>query len=599
MSDTIEISIAERAVLEAVRAKEAAAIAAVRAKEAAAAEKAKKAADEKTERAEENDSISRWNNFVKAEKVLNETDMKFYRDGQPKYFRKLTTSATSKKTGVSSTATEIKFYSPGVLGECWIHLKDQRSRDMFRTMVEGGEITVQNPETGEWVTKNYPPRVYDKLTNTLSEVDDKTYNLLELNDRVMPNYGADDKPECPLILKALLCALSGNEITWNEETQEWDISKKENLYWLEKWVYGTIYADIGNSMASFPVIFGPGKVGKNALFDIVMKQCLGKDACFSGTWDVIHGNFDGYKLGKVMMFIDEVPERSSWDELKNMTGSSDAFVKQKYGAEFSIENTIRYAVGTNEEVYPMPVENGPQMMRVSPIKTTRMSTFAENTVKMMDKQYGEGYCRQLLKDSDDTQDIVKMSDFEVGDKLLRVMLNKDWASREAAQQVINYLDYTYKSSTGLYSLSPLRGADWEEIIRDKMPSVQQVVDYIVNQEVETIATNEMYEIYKVIQSERSDSVKKMSSFSQAVVPLMKEAGFTQHQRAVLSNGVRTTIYTTGYDDSFTDYVMDIDKYIIEIQMGSNALGPKQRRLKYDNVINIGDILQQRMTHFKR
>lgn len=554
---------------------------------------------EKEAENEENSAIFRWNSFVKAEAVLKDTDMKFFRDSMPKYFRKLTTVSWHKRTKIEYVNTEVKFYPPSSLGENWIQLKDQKARDMFRTMVEGGDITVQNPETGEWLTNTYPSRVYDKITNTLKDVDDKTYNMLELNDRVLPNYQEGETPTCPILHKALIYALAGNVIIWDSETSAWLGTKEENVKWLEKWIYGTIYADIGNNMASFPVIFGPGKVGKSALFDIVFKQCLGKDACFSGTWDVIHGNFDGYKLGKVVMFIDEVPERGSWDVLKNMTGSTDSFVKQKYGAEFVIDNTVRYAVGTNEEVYPMPVENGPQMMRVSPIKTHRMSTFAENTVTMLDQQYGEEYCRKCLKESDETLRVDTMSNFVVGDLLLRNLFSKDWASKEASQQLVNYLDFTYKSETGNYSLEPLRGRDWEEIIRDKIPAAQQVVDYIVQENIETITTGELYEIYKVIQSERSDSLKKMTSFSQTIADIMMTSGYVQHSKATILNGARTTIYTTTKSDSFADYIMDIDRFIIEIQMGSNQFGPKQRKLKYGNIIEIPPALLQRMNQFKR
>ena len=546
------------------------------AKEAADLEKS----EEQKKREEESSSIERWNSFVKAEQVLKETDMKFYRDSQPKYFRKLQTKSWKKKIRpkIEYLNTEVKFYPPSSLQENWIQLKSQNARDMFRIMVEGGEIAIKNPETGEYIKQNYPSRVYDKITNTLKEVDDKTYNMLDLNDKLEPNYGIDEIPECPLIHKALFYAVSGNVIEYVDG--EWVGQKPENLQWLEKWIYGTIHADIGNNMSSFPVIYGPGKVGRNALFDVVLKQCLGKDACFSGTWDIIHGNFDGYKLGKVVMFIDEVPEKGSWDVLKNMTGSTDSFVKQKYGAEFVIDNTVRYAIGTNEEVYPLPVENGPQMMRVSPIKTNRLSTFAENTVKMLDQVHGEGYCRQLLKDSDDTLDVDVMDNFTVGDALLRNVLQNDWASTEANQKLLNYLDYTYSSESGNYSLPPLRGQDWDDIVRDRLPAVQKVVDYVIEQDINTITTMELYEIYKVIQQDRSDAIKKLAGFGQSISELLIQKGYKKHDQAYLANGTRATIYDNTIKDNFRDYDINIDQYIVEVQMGSNPLGPKQRKLRY-------------------
>jgi hypothetical protein len=547
--------------------------------------------EEQKKREEESTGIERWNSFVKAEQVLKETDMRFYRDSQPKYFRKLQTKSWHKKTKVEFLNTEVRFYPPTSLQENWIQLKSQNSRDMFRIMVEGGEITIKNPETGEYIKQNYPSKVYDKITNTLKDVDEKTYNMLDLTDKLEPNYGPDEIPECPLIHKALFYAVSGNVIEYIDN--QWVGQKMENVQWLEKWIYGTIHADIGNNMVSFPVIYGPGKVGRNALFDVVLKQCLGKDACFSGTWDIIHGNFDGYKLGKVVMFIDEVPEKGSWDILKNMTGSTDSFVKQKYGAEFVIDNTVRYAIGTNEEVYPLPVENGPQMMRVSPIKTNRLSTFAENTIKMLDQLNYIGYCRQLLKDSDDTLDVDNMDDFVVGDTLLRNVLQNEWASREANQKLLNYLDYTYKSESGNYSLAPLRGRDWDDIARDRLPAVQKVVDYIIEQDINTITTMELYEIYKVIQQDRSDAIKKMAGFGQSISELLAQKGYKKHDQAYLANGTRATIYDSTIKESFRDYDINIDKYIVEIQMGSNPLGPKQRKLKYKDTENT-DIIKDKL-----
>lgn len=534
--------------------------------------------DEQKKREEESISIERWNAFVKAEQVLKETDMRFYRDSQPKYFRKLKTKSWQKKTNVEYVNTEVRFYPPSSLQENWIQLKNQNARDMFRIMVEGGDIQVKNPETNEVIRQHYDSRVYDKITNTLKIVDDKTYNMLDLSDKLEPNYNSDEVPECPLIHKALLYSVSGCELKL--ENNQWTGTKLENLHWLEKWIYGTIYADIGNNMASFPVIFGPGKVGKSALMDVVLKQCLGKDACFSGTWDIIHGNFDGYKLGKVVIFIDEVPEKGSWDILKNMTGSTDAFVKQKYGAEFVIDNTVRYAIGTNEEVYPLPVENGPQMMRVSPMKTTRLSTFAENTIKLLDHVNGTGYCRQLLKDSDETLDVDKMDDFTVGDTLLRSVLYNEWASREANQKFLNYLDYTYKSDTGNYSLPPLRGYDWDMIIRDKVPAVKQVVDYVLDQDIETISISELYEIYKVIQSDRSDMSKKLSGFGQSIKDMMIQSGYNYHPEAYICDGTRTTIYHMGLQDRFKEYKPNIDRFIVEVNLSDNVAGPKQRKLRY-------------------
>jgi len=553
------------------------------------ADKEKEQAEEKARQQEakkdESQTIDRWTAFVKAEKVLLETDMKFFRDSQPRYFRKLTTTSVDKKTKVEYTHTEVKFYAPHTLKDNWIDLKTDGARDIFRVMVEGGELIVKNPETNEFIEKYYEPKIYDKITNSLKDLDDKTYNMLDLSTKINP---IDDKnAECPILLKALFYAISGNKIEW--DGTKWVGDKDENTEWLEKWFYGTIHADIGNNMASFPVIFGPGKVGKNALFDIVAKQCLTKEACFSGTWDLFHGNFDGYKLGKVMMFIDEVPEKGSWDVLKNMTGSTDSFVKQKYGPEFSIENTVRYVVGANTEVYPLPVEDGPQMMRVSPMKTNKYSTFATNSVKMMDQEFGENFCRNTLKDSDDTLDVDSMDDFTVGDLLLRGVFNSLWADKEAGQKLLNYLHKTYKSETGNYSLAPLRGKDWDDIMVNKLPTVSQLVDYVCSEEIETISTLELYELYKIIQGNKNHSVQQMNGFSQRLSVKMTDAGYVQVPMKTVKGGQRVTLYTTDTKrKSFNDYVVDSDRFIEEVQVSSFDGGVRIKQLKHTKNVSDDD-----------
>jgi hypothetical protein len=569
-------------------------------------EKKEKEAEEKKQQKEnesdENFQVRRWNAFVRAEKILKDTDMKFFRDSVPRYFRSLTTKLIDKKNGVESFTTEIKFYPPSSLRENWIELDDELARKMFRIMVEGGEtISVKNPETEQWEQHTYPARVYEKITNTLKLTDEKTYNLLRLDDKLNPNYKEDDIIKISPYMRALMSAVSGNNIEWNTAMSDWVGDKEENRVWLEKWCYGAVHADIGNSMASLPVIYGPGKNGKNALFDVVFKQLLGKECCFCSTWDVLHSNFDGFKLNKVVMFIDEVPAREDWSTFKNMTGSPDSFVKQKYGPEFNIENTIRYAVGCNNETYPLPVEDGPQMMRVSPIKTQRTSTFAENTVKILDQENYPGYCRQLLADSDNTIVVDDLTDFSVGDALLRGILFREWASRESAQQFLNYLDYTYRSTTGNYSLAPLRGRDWAEVIDEKESIINKVAQYVVSEAIETISTRELYEIYRMLQEDRSDVKMKFAGFAGRIKPIMMETGkYYFYQNPTIKDGTRVGIYCSILGKTeFRDYEIDSRKFIQEVDLYKDS-GSWQKRisvLKYkekkalDNQLRIQQLNQ--------
>jgi hypothetical protein len=552
----------------------------------------------KQEETEEEKIINEWNAFVIAKNLVETTDMNFFRDGQAKYFNKLMTTTVNPKSGVVEYETDIKYYPPHSLKDNWLEFKNERVLIWFRKIIDGGKITVKNPETDELITFDFESRLYEKLTNTVRQVDSKVYNLLDLSDKLVPNYNKDEKQECPPILKALLYSCSGNEITWNEETNQWDCDKQENLDWYEKWVYGTVHADIGNPMASMPVTFGSGKVGQNALADIVFPSIMGRQTCMSTIWDVIHGNFDGFKLGKVFIFIDEVPERDDWNRLKNMTGSPQAFVRQKYGAEFTIDNCIRYALSSNSETYPGPVENGRQMERYSPIKKNPKSTFAENTVKILDKIHGENYCRNLLKEYNDSLDVDTMSDFAVGDSLLRTALADQWQSREAGQQLLNYLDQTYASSKGSYSNPPLRGRDWSEIIQSKGNINDKVTHYCVDQDIDTITINELYEIYKVLQSERNDSPKKINGFAATIKPLMEEVGYKAFGQASIAGGTRTTVYSKTSDD-FAEYQENVDRFIVTANLSDDTFHKATvRRLRWEKKSSINDELKAKLAKFK-
>lgn len=570
----VELSPAEKAA--ALAKAQAEALAKAVKEEAKAKSDAKKAKlkiaekEEKEEESQEEKDIRQWNSFVTASELLKETNMNFFRDGQAKYFHKLTTTTVNPKTKVAEYETDIKYFPPSTLRDNWLEFRDETTLFWFKKLIVGGDFKIKNPSTGEYEEFKFPSRLYEKLTNTVRTVDSNVFNLLDLGGRILPNYDNSEKQECPPILKALMYSCSGNEITWNETTQSWGIDKAENLHWYEKWVYGTVYADIGNSMASMPITWGPGKVGQNATYDIVFPSILGRQCCMSTLWDVIHGNFDGFKLGKVFMFIDEVPERDDWNKLKNMTGSPQSFVRQKYGAEFSVDNCIRYALSSNSETYPGPVENGRQMERYSPIKKNPKSTFAENTIKVMDQINGEGWCRNQLKEYNDSLDVDSMSDFAVGDTLLRTAFADQWQSREAGQKFLNYLDQTYSSSSGSYSNPPLRGQDWEEIVQTKGSINDKIAHYLKDQQVDIITINELYEIYKVLQQERNDSAKKLNGFAATIKGVLVENGYQCYPNTSIGGGNRTTVYSRHIND-FTDYEEDVDRFINTVNMSDDTI----------------------------
>jgi hypothetical protein len=550
-----------------------------------------------------------WEAFKKADELYQSHEWYFFSDNQPRYFHQLTTEEYDPKTDVASSRTELKTYSPTAMLQSFLELRTSGAMDKFRQMLHGVAFTVidmdEYKKTGveKPLPVQCPNRVRKRLTNTLRIVDDNTYNMLQLKDKLVPEITA--QYELNPIHLALFAACSGSVLEWDGENNHWTVGKPENLEWLMKWYYGRIHADIGNFAASMPVLYGKGKVGRNALFDVVMKQALGKDACFTGTWNDLHGSFDGFKIGKVFIFIDEIPESSKWDEIKHMTGNPEKLVKQKYGPEFVVESTISYAMGSNQMVYPLPVEDGHQMMRVSPILINPDSTFAENTLKVLDRKYGEGHCRRLLQESNPLLNVTVMTDFEIGDALLRKQLNSQWASREEVQGLLNYLHQSF--GQGQYILPPLRTKDWEMLVQDRMDPVKQVIRYLDEENVMDISFEELYAIYEVIVSERHDRARHKQGFAQHIKPQLESAGWQTYSKVYVRvdgqvQTVRTTMYSRNGRHNWQNYVIKRSNYVQEIKVGQDdydtekRLVYKQTDSSLNNEINCAyGIMQRQIT----
>ena len=560
------------------------------AKKAAREEKARRAAEaravkelEKQEKAaqrearaaekEELSTSQKYKIFMDTLEIYNSTGMSFIIDGQPKYFYKLTTTKQNAKTKKEESCTELKYIGHGSLYPNWTQLEHPYARTLFRKMINGGDISITNPDDAT-ETYHFENRVYSKLVNTVDIVDANTYNTLDLSRIMQPQYDSAVPQLCPPILRALLYALSGNTIVWDDETRNWVGDKPENLEFLEKWSYGALHASVGNNMLSMPIIFGSGKVGKNAYFEIVFGNILGGDLRFSGVWDVIDSSFNAFKLGKVFIFIDEIPERGEWNKVKNATGSLKEYIKQKYGAELEVDNCIVYAMGSNQVLFPLPFEDGPQMMRVSPIKAVKTSTFAENTVKILDRERGEGYCLKLLEDAGiDTSD---MDVFAIGDAVLRGPLAEEWQSRDCSQQFLNYLDQKYKRER--YHLAPLRGQDWDEITEYKKDAVRATAEFIIGHDPEVISTHEIYEVYRIIQSERNSQMsKQLASVTESVRVYMEAAGYIYCKNATITDNAQTNIFRRAglAKGNISTYEEDFARYISEEMVN----GRPMRRLK--------------------
>ena len=115
--------------------------------------------------------------FMGALSVYNETQMNFFIDKNPQYFRKLTTTKINEKTGKTETTTELVYNTHASLYPCWTELEHPYARKVFREMIDGKDVSVQNPETEEWETYQFNRRVYEKLVNTVDRVDRKSTRL--------------------------------------------------------------------------------------------------------------------------------------------------------------------------------------------------------------------------------------------------------------------------------------------------------------------------------------------------------------------------------------------------------------------------------------
>ena len=501
-----------------------------------------------------------YHSFMNAKTIYENYGLSLHRHQSPRYFYKLQTNKIDKR-GNNIRVQDISYFSHQGLYPNFVELESDASKKYLRKMLEGGTMSVQTPQ-GEIVEYNFERRIYDKLTNTQHQVDEKTFNLVDLSGRLLPREH-DEIIEYPAIYKALLFAITGNVIHFDKQINQWVGDKPDTLVWFKKWLYGAVCANIGDNSMSMPVIFGSGKVGKNALFDIIFRQILGTWACFSSTWDVVDGNFNSFKLGKVFMFIDEIPPREEWSKVKNMTGSPVSFIKEKYGPEFEVDNCIVNALGSNSTTYPLPWEDGEQMMRVSPIKTNIKSTFAENTVKILNQEneglFDEPFVDALIRSSGN--DPTTMSDFKKGDFVLRNLMSSDWQGKEGCQMLLDCLHQEFKGTT--FQLSPLRSTDWEEIKATKINGVEIVIEMMAAHRPDVIIASELYEIYSTALSDTLKA-KNRQNFLAEIKDRMIEMGYDYKRSPHLADGIRDNTFIKNDRSrrgNLLNYKPDYDRYV--------------------------------------
>ena len=569
-----------------------------------AKEAAKEAAkEEKLEETEQEKAAREWMAFKMAIKVYEDTGMCFHRASPPRYFHKNVYIDKDIKTKKERRKTEIEFFSLESMKDNWLELQSETARKFLRRIVDGGDVAIFNPETEVMETYNFPRRVYSKLGNTRHIPDEKTYNMIDFRDVMEPTNLQNPKEvvECPPILKSLMYSMAGAKFDWNTEG-EIVCDKQDAVDWLEKWIYGVVYADRGNNMLSLPVFFGKGKRGRNALCDLIIPEILGQELSFSGTWSTVDSGFNAFKLGKIFVYIDEIPAREEWNKFKSLTGSPYDYVKQKYGPEFLVENTTAFCIGANEPSFPLPFEDGEQMMRVSPINCTNSNTFAENAYAILEHE-SPGSVETLLKSIDVDYENIKNDVFMQGDTVLR-NFGDLWRTREVVQQFLNYLHHRFQvSENGLYTLMPLRGKDWDEIASTKSNPVLRTVEHVEEHKADIITILELHEIYKVLVGKKEDKfVKQIGNFSTEIWSIMEKAGWQRKQQcrvkipktlgqnvkdmrdggnvAATYETIQTTLFFRNNTVDISKHIVSVDSYITEVHISGTPI----KQLKFKNQV---------------
>ena len=418
--------------------------------------------------------------------------------------------------------TELETYKYDLLSKAFIELNHKVAIAFLRKMVEGKPFKVKKGD-GEYEEWTGPRRIYHKLVNTIHIPDENTFNIIDLSKTVKPTAKED---VCPWVLKCLFTSLGAG--------------KQENIEYVEKWVYSVAVADIGNNQTPFPVLYGKGKVGKNALMELVIPAILGKELTFSGIWDIIgESGFTQFKLGKVVMFIDEIPERSEWTKIKNWTGSVTEYIKIKYGPEYSIDNVIALAFGSNEPNFPLPFEDGEQMQRVSPLRAGN-KTFAEYVVEFAELMVGPGELAKLVESK---IGYVPDTPHMLGDKFLR-NFKPVWLGKDEIQQLVNYLHTKYSPGDDKrFVLTPLRGEDWNELLASKVDLVKRSFEWSIAKGTDYVIPAEMYRVYEHMNKQNGKKFYKgPDAYYKQVSELFKEHGWIKNPQCLIDYANTTHQY---------------------------------------------------------
>jgi hypothetical protein len=492
-------------------------------------EKNRVAEEESQKRAEEKEELTdmqKYEKYCDARDMYEQYKFGFLRRSGEFFITKVFCDRDKNDPELERYTTELENYNYPLLSKAFIELNHKVAVNYLRKMVEGKPFKIKNPE-GVYEEWTGPRRIYHKLVNTIHIPDEDTYNVIDLTNIVKPTAREE---VCPWILKCLFNSLGAG--------------KQENIEWVEKWVYSVAVADIGNNQTPFPVFYGKGKMGKNALMELVIPAILGKELTFSGVWDIVgESGFTQFKLGKVVMFIDEIPERSEWTKIKNWTGSVTEYIKIKYGPEYTIDNVIALAFGSNETNFPLPFEDGEQMQRVSPLKAGT-KTFAEYVIENAGIMFGREELEILVKDK---IGYVPDTPHMLGDKFLR-NFKPLWLGKDVIQQLVNYLHTKYgpEHDAQRFSLQPLRGEDWEELLASKTDYVKRTLQWALEKNTDYLIPQELYRVYEHMNKTNGKKhYKQHDAFYRQLGELLKEDGWVKNPKCAVDYANTTHQYFAG------------------------------------------------------
>lgn len=127
------------------------------------------------------------------------------------------------------------------------------------------------------------------------------------------------------------------------------VVKDAERKWLLQWLAHIVQHPFDKSTI-VPVHITKEGTGKGILYDMCMRQILGKYFTTVGKAAALIQNFNKHLSNKFLTFIDEATwsgDKTEDGVLKQLTGSSIMSIEEKFGATYEICNPSRYVIASN------------------------------------------------------------------------------------------------------------------------------------------------------------------------------------------------------------------------------------------------------------